>query len=211
MHLTITFKDAATAAIKGLPELVSSPQALASGGMKMRDSIIRNFGSLGPNKRFPNASTGFWGRAALSTTAPVVDGNSATVSITQIGVRQRYLGGQISAKQGKYLTIPAQEEAYGKRAREFSDLSVSFMGRSSSGLPIFALVRGNPKISGKRDVMFWLVASVNQEGDESTLPTIDQLRGAFAGGIRAFVNARLRKRVLTDDSFSLPSGNPAQS
>lgn len=207
MHLTISIRDTATHSVDGLAELITSPQALSAGGVSLRDSIIRNFGKLGPNKRFPDRSTGFWGRAALSTTAPSVGTSSVTISITQIGVRQRYLGGRITPIAGNYLTIPAQADAYGKKAREIGDLSVAFMGKTSSGQPLLALVRGNPRISGKRDVMFWLVTEVDQNPDPSVLPTEDQLRRAFASGLRSFVNARLKRRAVTLDNFSLSAIN----
>lgn len=202
MNLTIKFRDTATPALRNLPALIGSEGALRSGGIGLRDSIIRNFGSLGPNKRFPGASTGFWGRAALSTSAPRVEGQSAVVSITQVGVRQRLLGGTITAQASSNLTIPAQEEAYGKRASEFSDLKVAFLGRSPSGLPIMALVRGNPKISGQKDVMFWLVKSVEQEADPTVLPPEDDMRRAFISGVRSFVNASLGRRAVALEDFS---------
>lgn len=157
MLISISMKDTASAKMAAIPSIASSPGALNQGGEKLRDSIMVNLGAKGPNSRFPGATTNYWQRAAQSTTHPTVSGNAVTVSITQIGVRYNYFGGTIKApwKNGSdstYLTIPACEEAYGHRAREFSDLTVAFLGRSTSGAPILALVKGIPRVTHRATI-----------------------------------------------------------
>jgi hypothetical protein len=202
MQLTLKYRDDASPRLAGLADIVTSEGALKSGGRGLRSSIIDNLTSLGPNKRFPSVSTHFYERASNAVTQPMVSGTSATVSIVQQGIRQRYLGGPITPQKSKYLTIPAKEETYGRKAEEFPDLSVAFLGRTSSGLPILALVRGNPRISAQRDVMFWLSRGVVQDPDPTVLPTEDRMKIAFVSGLRSYTNARLGGgAVLTNEDF----------
>ena len=202
MELTLTWKENITTALPKFVQTVTSPGALTSAGRALRNAIVRNLISLPPNRAFPAASTGFWERAAASVTQPLVAGLGVLVSITQLGVRQRYLGGVIAAPPGKNLTIPAQEAAYGHRAREF-DLKVAFMGKSTSGVPILALVSGNPRTSGQRNVMYWLVPAVNQEPNPNVLPTLKALRRAFGMGLRAFVNSQMGRGTVSINDFDV--------
>ncbi len=81
-----------------------------------------NFRELRRNKRkFP--TTHFWQRAAEATSYRV-EGDDVVVSVDQIGIRQRFLGGAIRPIRGKYLTIPAMAATYGHTASDFNDLKV---------------------------------------------------------------------------------------
>lgn len=186
--LTTTLHDTATPALARLSSLVTSRGALGAGGRAMRASIVQNLNRLGTNQRFSGASTGFYQRAAQSIPEPLAANGSVTVSVTQSGLRQRWLGGPIAPVSAKYLTIPAQEAAYGKRAADFPDLTLAFMGRSATGLPIFALIEGTPSLTQKKNVMFWLVRSVEQEGNSNVMPDEDELKSAFAGGVRDYLH-----------------------
>jgi len=186
--LTITLHDTATPALARLSSLVTNRGALAAGGRAMKGAIVQNLNRLGTNQRYSAASTGFYQRAAQSIAEPQTGHGSVTVSITQSGLRQRWLGGPIRPVTAKYLTIPAQEAAYGKRAADFPDLTLAFMGRSTTGLPIFALIEGTPSLTRKKNVLFWLVRSVEQEGNSDVLPDEDQLKSAFAGGVRDYLH-----------------------
>lgn len=239
MNLVISLKDSATARIEGLAAVTTSDATLSAGGRSLRNAIERQLVSLPPNNRFPGASTNFWQKAAKSLTQPMVSSPSVTVSITETGVRYNYFGGTIKApwKNGSttnYLTIPAVEEAYGKRASEFSDLTVAFLGRSTSGAPILALVKGLPRTSSRPltpvtrpntpttasrkeseatlkprarlNVMYWLVKSVTKQPNPNVLPTEGQMNAAFVSGLRSSINAQLKNsRAVTVRDFNLPS------
>jgi hypothetical protein len=217
--VTITLRDGGTPAVEKLVELVRSRAALSQGGERMRDAVVSHFTTLPPNKNFPAQTTSFWQRAGESTTHPIVEGqNVVRVSVTEVGARYQYLGGTIT-KKDKMLTIPAREEAYGKRATQFSNLKVVRLGVGPSGTPILALVEKDSQAISYRKrkgalavqrgsitgglVMYWLVNSVSKGPNANVLPTDDELRGAFSSGIRAYVNGRLKnKNALAPESLN---------
>lgn len=132
----------------------------------------------------------------------------ASVSITQLGFRQRLFGGTIVPRNGRtYLTIPASPEAVGMRAGEFSDLrftmaydergairpalvrpvsqAVSFIRRKRKDGSIKTTIKPGELRGG---VMFWLVRKVTQRADPTVLPYAEQM------GVRA--NAAIKAEVL---------------
>lgn len=206
MNFTLTVRDGATPAIQALASEIKSPEALTAGGGFVRDAIAANFETLPPNKNFPSQTTGFWQQCRESLTQPILEGAaSVRVSVTQVGARYQYLGGVIN-KKDKMLTIPAREEAYGKRAREFSNLKVAVLGVGPSGSPIVALVEVDSQaISYKKRkgavkvqrgsitggmVMYWLVNSVSKGPSPEALPSGPVMRVAFANGVRNYVNGK---------------------
>jgi hypothetical protein len=135
---------------------------------------------------------GYYAQAAQSVTVTKV-GQGAAISITQTGFRQRLFGGPIDPVNSKFLTIPASPEAYGRRAGEFPDLEMT-KTMDENGTLRWALVRrpstpirfqhrkqadGSiktkivPGLTRGAEVMFWLVAHVNQEPDPTVLPADD--------------------------------------
>lgn len=237
MNLVISVRDNVTEKLEGLGAVATSNETLTAGGRSLRTAMRRQLGTLPPNNRFPGATTGYWQEARESVIQPVVSSPSVTVSITQVGVRYNYFGGTIKApwKNGSttnYLTIPAVEEAYGKRASEFSDLTVAWLGRSTSGAPILALVKGLPRTSSRPltpvtrantpttatrkeseatlkprarlNVMYWLVTSVTKQPNPNVLPSEAVMRVAFASGVREGINSYFgRKAVKLNNLLSL--------
>ncbi len=65
-------------------------------------------------------SSGFWESAARSVTGVAVGGN-AVVTADRLGIRQRYFGGEIKARNVKNITIPVCAEAYGTQAKDWGD------------------------------------------------------------------------------------------
>lgn len=148
------------------------------------------------HKRFPGGQpTHFWAGAARSIHVEAT-GTGALVGIAKQGVRQRWLGGIITPKNGpKFLTIPARGEAYGKRAREFKNLAFAMTGQGpalveSAATPVSL---GRKRKDGRRAwkardavggaVMFWLRRRVTQDPDPSVMPAEEaMLAGAAAGG-----------------------------
>lgn len=165
-----------------------------------KNLFVEWFASKPPNKMgWP--STNFWGKQAKSVRSSSESNNlgaSVRLSMGTVGLLQRLNGGTITAgksisrysgKPTKFLTIPARAEAYGKRAFEFKNLRVQF-GRG--GMPV-ALVEADatsvslgPKNrkTGARSysaketggaVMYWLVKSVTQRPDPSTIPATEMI------------------------------------
>jgi hypothetical protein len=140
--------------------------------------------------------THFYSNAAKSVHEPVSEGATASFTITQIGLAQRWLGGEIRAGMGessatglatKYLAIPARAEAYGKTPGEFDDLT--FIRTRNGGALVeelqTAVSFGRKKKDGTRTVkrgettgslvMFWLVESVIQKEDPTVMPTEEEM------------------------------------
>ena len=155
------------------------------------------------NRTRPNVlggtRTNFYASAARGTSFQSV-GDGAVVSIAQIGIRQRVLGGTIKPKTAKFLTIPVAPEAYGKRAREFGDLEVIF---GAGGQPVALATKGTRSLSitqnahgktvqrltGRRGViLFRLVRSVTQRPDPTVLPDEATLGDNIGRDVSAYLN-----------------------
>lgn len=183
ISLTIDIKDAATPALTALEGVLTERQMGASVGEAEVNLFQRHFLNNGANKHgWP--TTAFWPRAAKATNWALAGGFGVTINVNQIGVRQRYQGGDIFPTVGhQYLTIPAREEAYGRLAGEFSNLKVAYSRGHA-----FALVEADAtqikygkknRKTGQRDVStdtvgggvyFWLVQSVHQAPDPTVIP-----------------------------------------
>jgi len=144
----------------------------------------------------------FYRQAADSVTAQSV-AQGASVSITQLGFRQRLLGGAIYPRGG-FLTIPEAPEAYGHRAREFPDLHVARVVDPKFGFLRWALIRNlstpiavrkrkqkdgtyrTKIIAGQQrggEVMYWLVRDVGQRADPTVLPYAEQMNARAVSAI----------------------------
>jgi hypothetical protein len=140
-------------------------------------------------KRHKNGRN-YYAQAARATSYEATP-QGAVVSINQVGIRQRLLGGTIQPKDGKkFLTIPAATAAYGARAREFNDLDMQLVLNESGRLQWALVRRVSQAISFRRrkrkdgsiatrvvpgelrggEVMYWLVRRVTQQPDPSVLP-----------------------------------------
>lgn len=141
--------------------------------------------------------TNFYRRAANATRWEQT-GDGVTIVVEQQGIAQRYFGGKIAAKPGKALTIPADPEAYGKRAGEFNDLKLVVFARSGRAALVKAMAtnirlgkKGVKAVSSQRErVMYWLVKSVTQEKDPTVIPTEAAIRGAAVIAVRNHLAAR---------------------
>lgn len=204
-------KDTATPEMRFLQANVNPHRMAAEIGPRATRLVQRNFLKKGENKKgWP--STHFWARAAEATNWQEGFG-FVMLSINQIGLRQRLEGGDIKPVNASMLTIPAVLEAYGKRAREFSNLKFGFALDPESGKMRPALVEAeasNIKIgkilkSGKRNIthtsdatskvaIFWLLASVHQEPDPTVLPSDDE----FGAEMDKSFEAVLRHPTLTN-------------
>jgi hypothetical protein len=182
MAIRISISDKATPAIRGLKAKLRSRIAPEIG-----DAVARlfkaHFVRLPSNKNnWP--TTDFWKRAAGVTNYEVRGANVA-INVPQEGVLQRRFGGPISAKSGKWLTIPACAEAYGKRARDFSNL------RFVSKLGALVQKTSTPGTRGENDgdvVMYWLRKSVYQKSDERVIPSDRQIRSAALDALNRIVD-----------------------
>ena len=106
--------------------------------------------------------------------------NDAEVSVTHPGIARAGRDVLIRPRRAKALTIPLRAEAYGKRPREFANLSGAALFRPK-GTRVLATEEG-----GRLTPMYALCASVTQRRDPTLLPDQKTIDDALA---RAALNA----------------------
>lgn len=185
--------DVSQAALQAPAEVRARAAALK--GARLNTQIGRSVAELFKENFFkldrerPNALGGsrthFYADAAKATSSEG-DDTGATITVSQQGIRQRLEGGTIRAIKGKYLTIPARAEAYGKSVRSFKNLR--FVKLSGDRAMLVEVDQQGVSFGKKKDgsvsrghvsgglVMFWLVPSVTQKGDRSVIPRETQIR-----------------------------------
>lgn len=194
--------DHATPAIEAKLAQCSPKRLRAIVGPALTRHVQTHLLGNGKNKRgWP--STGFWSRAARSTTwwSNAANAN-VIVSINQIGVRQRYYGGVIRPVKAQALAIPISPVSYGHLPSDFPDL---FLVQTKKGA--FLCQRGTEisaksgKIVGRKKIggnnsrrlkaelnfLFKLQKSVTQTGDKSIVPSADELMEVALGRIEEAV------------------------
>ncbi len=173
MSTTLTISENSPRPMRRLNVAFEQGVADRAIGIAIVQLIRDNFHALRSNRRnFP--STGFWQRAAEATRYDLVP-EGVQISINQIGVRQRLLGGVINPRRGKFLTIPAIAETYGHTPADFGELNI-VRDTGPNDHPTLALVpeslavdKSSPINSGS--VYFWLITSATQSPDPDVLPT----------------------------------------
>lgn len=148
---------------------------------KMRDHLNE------VDSRRPNALGGsrshFWAQAAESITHKATR-SRAEINVTHQGFALQYYGGTVKPVKAKALAIPARAEAYGfsPREPEIPELDIFFF----KGKKAFAGLK-----DGENRVWFWLTKETEHEGDDSLLPTHDELAEAAREGIEDYLDALL--------------------
>lgn len=207
-----TERDTATPAVEYLRNV--TPHRLAAEiGPRATRLVQRNFlKKEGAGNKSGWPSTHFYARAAEATNWQEGFG-FVMISVNQIGVRQRLVGGDIKPVNAGALTIPAVPDAVGKRAGEFNNLKFSFALDPKSGKMRPALVEaeatqikiGKLKKDGTRGIkpissttakvaIFWLLGGVSQQGDPSVIPSDDEFNQAMDQSVEAV----LRHPTLTN-------------
>ncbi len=178
---TIDIRDDVTPILKGLG-LALTRELKPAIGAAVVELFQSNFRTLGTNRQgFP--TTNFWARAVRATNYDVL-ADGVNINVNQQGVRQRLEGGTITAVNSTWLTIPAREEAYGKRAAEFNNLHFVFFRSNLAALvenESVDVAFGNKKKDGSRTVtageehgggvMYWLKKSVSQAANPAVIPS----------------------------------------
>lgn len=196
MSLAIDVRENVTAALTAAQGAVQ-PEQLALAGARGAANEVRshlaNLESTRPNKQGWTRQH-WWARVRRSVQAPRLAAGGAIVSITEPGIGLRYFGGTTRPVSRKYMTIPAIEEAYGRRAREFSNLRFGFAENRFGNLAPALIERdhtelnfgrrrkdGSRKISGTSRggrTFYWLVRRAVHPADHSVLPTDEALANA---------------------------------
>jgi hypothetical protein len=151
-----------------------------------------------PNKLGGKRSHFYWNAAETVQGSPTVEG--AVITINQLGLRQRWLGGDIYPVHAKMLAIPARAEAYGVSPKDFpGDLTVikfrsgamalvkdeqTHTVDDAGNIRVRSAERGQRK-TRKRTVglvEYWLKDHVYQAPDSDVLPSPETILNAAIEG-----------------------------
>lgn len=186
MQLRVNITDHATPALRALIARLTPLQVnrVSAAGVRVtvRDHLQAK--NALPNKRGWK-KTNFYARARRTVTSRA-DTTRGVVEIALEGMRQRRFGGIIRPVNAKTIAIPALEIAYGRRAREFSNLQFRPINR---GRLVGMLYR---KAEGRQIPVFWLLKYVTQVEDPTVLPTDDEMRAGAVKALEEFVDPALR-------------------
>ena len=193
------------AKINHITSVAKNPRAvLLAGGRKAGNLIKKNFRQK--DRTEPNKLGGtrqhFWRAMAASVSAPVMESPlSVSVAITDPRFRQKLLGGVITAKRAKALTIPVQKEAYGRSASVFE---------KETGLKLFLLkVNAHAFLAARLgdsvQIEYLLTPSVKQNPDPTALPDQHELET----GVIETMQATLDRQLAGPGAAATPGENPA--
>lgn len=205
--LAFNIKDTASPALFSLIQGLEKRRPLhAALGKKaeveLRDHFARR--DAEPNSRGWKALH-FWGRMRTATSLRDINEDGARVVVADPAMNQKVYGGTITAKEGKFLAIPARQEAYGKSPRMFDDL---YFVALSGGRGMLvqtaqtALIRfksgkrkGEVKSTEERGggVFYWLVKSVTQAPDPKALPEPESFRAALLATAQEYIDGLVAK------------------
>jgi hypothetical protein len=180
-------KDTASPMLEELLAALEPERILAVAGKAAEVQLRQHFedrNNEGNKQGWP--SVGFWNRIRGATALSEVTPVDATITIADPAFNQKYYGGTITPKRGKYLALPANADAYRAGSpREGGGPGLTFAfgwdEQRSVWRPALVVKEAAPK--GKRrkrgepaatrqvgTVWYWLVKSVTQQADERALP-----------------------------------------
>ena len=201
-------------AVDSLEGGIKSSELKRIAGMAMKEAVQQHLYAIASDAEHHRTAdslgavrTGLYTKAADHTHDPEVEGEDVAVAIEDENgaLAQRYFGGDIAAPEGHLLTIPARTEAYGKRAREFSNLRL-IMFPSGAGALVereATVLRGGKRgaralagsLAGSRKgdkigglLFYWLVQSVHQDPDPSILPTDQELLEPALRNVSSYIS-----------------------
>ena len=194
MNVTLSLTDSATPALARKLAAVQPARIARIAGPAMRECWRNALAALPSNRRgWP--STGFWEAASRSIRQPEYSGDTVTLTANKQGLRQRWLGGRITARD-KALTIPISPESYGKTASQVPGLFLlvtkkgaylvrNTMTISASGGEKFAHAarKGVVRQRASLSFLFKLIArggSVTQRGNPAVVPQEQVLAAGMA-------------------------------
>ena len=142
-------------------------------GMGFARTLQRHFKMLDkrPNKRGWRR-LGFWGGIARATSFLSADENGATVSISGVEGRK------------KFLAIPAIEARYGVMPSTLPQDELEFRRTRKGGL------LGKIRADGSMTVHYWLVRSANIPRDADALPVSETVRADAEKSINTYLKKR---------------------
>lgn len=212
MTVSITISGPAQEHLQGMQSELASDGAKHAAGGAVRRLLMNHLGNLDtsrPNK-IGGKRTHYYADLARNVTYQTTE-DGAQVHVTGTGIALHYYGGVVKPTGGrKYLTIPVDPEAYGRRAGEFNNLEIAW-GLTKGGKPRpIGLVTKNDyayktkknRKSGVKEVvsasweggkwMFALVTSATIPADKSILPEDDTINEAAISSITDYIISKMR-------------------
>ena len=207
--LIISFRDQASPALQQLLADVRNTKPMLTAASRGLANLLRDhfaeMDATRPNRMGWDRQH-FWSDVRGTVQNPVIFADQASVSIDHVAFRQKLEGGEIVPVHGEFLTIPALDESYGKRAREFSDLKFGFAPDPETGdlRPALVAQRGTatyiqrgPRAKKYKAVaeevglvaLFWLVRRVVQAATPGALPTEEEMLAAALAGAEEWAAA----------------------
>ena len=180
------------AAMRLLRELGEAPEGVAiwqGVGLKAGNLVKEHLYDRDAKPNKMGARKTHFYRKAAGSVGHVARRGSSEVQVKEQGVRQQWKGGVITPKKSKLLTIPLQAASRGMRANEFGDL---FMLRRERGRRYGWLARQNG--TGQLELMYALMRSVDQDPDESVMPSIGEMERAAGEGALLVLRKMLGSR-----------------
>ena len=194
MSVSFTVEDRATPALeKVLAGLRDRTRLHEFAGRQVQTSTSDYLRMIAPRKhktanRLGAQPTGHLSSAAESVTSKA-SGNDAVVTITSPGIRRAFRELRIQSR-GRLLTIPASAQTYGKRARDFTDLTfIPF--QNARRTKALAWVRGRGR-NRQVEIAYWLLERVNIPQDRELLPSSEALAQAATEGAKSYIRLLLQ-------------------
>ena len=166
-------------------------RAMMAGGQRVVDDITDYYAMKDgdePNRFVAHGEGGrrvhFWKQVGDSITGPTMqDDGSVVVEITDPRIRQKVLGGEIRAKNVRYLTIPVNPMAYARKAAElFSLVGKLFVLRLKDGRKFLA-ARNEDGITFFYRLKSWVI----QRPWPGAIPTRKFVADSFRSGMRYYL------------------------
>lgn len=112
----------------------------------------------------------------------------ATLLVPRAGRLRAAFGTHTITKSNGYLTLPVHKDAYGRRAREFSDLVALRVG------PRKNLILARKTADGELETMYFLTKSVTIKEDATLIPFKEIYDGA-GDSVMAFLDEALLETI----------------
>jgi hypothetical protein len=174
--ITIKVDDQASGGLKAVSDAFKAGRHKPVVARAAANEIKENFRKLNRRRHRPAARFQFYARAADGTSSGVSGGN-AFVSIDHEGIALRRFGGTVRPRKGKWLTLPVDPSAVGRRVREFGKVQFVINPRTQKGV---VLQQGR--------VLYALVKSTTHKPDPSVLPTEANIQKSVNQALNIFTD-----------------------
>lgn len=186
IQLEVSLQDQVTPRIDALNNaLTARRSSLSDAGKKIAAAAGANvvkahFADLERSRHRGTSPFHFYGKATRATSHRVQNG-TAVVAIDHEGIQLRRFGGTVKPRNGKYLTLPVDPVAHGRRIREFSGEKLNWIINKQRGTGVVLL-------AGK--VLYALTQKTEHKPDPSVLPTDSQILDQVTDDLHVWTNSQ---------------------